>query len=153
MCWTEGEELSWRLGCHPQSRVHLVLTSSTTSTVLQGEHFNKQLQVNFHQAGTDTLLTHNKFHLHSINCYKCITDKQLNPRPWGPCPLMHLHTLKGWDLKIQPFKWMAFLQPFKSKALINSERTKPRQDAVTSDWQVTGFLQSNPFKIGILKIL
>lgn len=151
MCWTEGAGLSWSCAVISDQGPS-VLMSNTTSTVLQGEHFNKQLQVNFHQADTDTLLTHSKFHLHSINCYKYITDKQLNPRPWGPSPLVYLHTLKGWDFKIQPFKWMAFLQPLKSMGLINSERTKPRQDAVTSDWQLTGFLQKeilkNPLKFG-----
>lgn len=116
----------------------------TTNPVLQGEHFNKQLRVNFHQADTDTLLTHTEFHLHSINCYKYITDKQLNPRPWGPSPLMYLHTVKGWEPKIHPLKWMA---------LINSERTKPRHYASTSDWQITVFPQRIPFKIWILKIL
>lgn len=148
-----GAELSWALGCHPQPKVHLVQTSNTTNTVLQGEHFNKQLQVNSHQADTDTLLTHTKFPLHSINCYKYIADKQLNPRPWGPSPLMYLHTSKGWDLKTQPLKCMAFLQTLKWMALITSDRTKPRHEAVASDWQTTGFLQRIPFKIWIFNIL
>lgn len=80
MCWAEGAELSSAVILRP-GKVHLVQTSNTTSTELQGEHFNKQLQGNFHPADADTLLAHTKFHLHSINCYKYITDKQLNPRP------------------------------------------------------------------------
>lgn len=47
--------------------------------MLQGEHFNKELQVNLHQLDTDTLLTHTKFHLNSIKCYKYIQLSNLIP--------------------------------------------------------------------------
>lgn len=153
MCWTGWCRAELSIGLSSSAQGPSGPDVQHNQTVLQGEHFNKRLQVNSHQADTDTLLTHTKFPLHSINCYKHIADKQLNPRPWGPSPLMYLHTSKGWDLKTQPLKCMAFLQALKWMSLINSDRTKPRHEAVASDWQTTGFLQRILFKMWIFNIL
>lgn len=102
---------------------------TATNKMLQGEHFNKQLQINLHHPDIDTLLTHTKFHHNSTNCYKYIQLSILIPVfqvvPLGsyPCILS-----KSGALKLSSSNIKMNVTP-----LCHSGMTKPKCHVVTCD--------------------
>lgn len=120
--WCVGQnaaKLNWTLYCHTQTKVHPPPTA--TNKMLQGEHFNKQLEINLHQLDNDTLLTHthaHKFLLNNINCYKYVQLNSLIPGFKVPLNSSVYILQKAGGLKLSS-------AAIRKNALTNSGMTKP----------------------------